>query len=102
MKDKLNKYYSEFIENIDELIYLSILLKQIIDNINKEDDVLNLELDMMSISVSYKYDREKILRLKKELDNIINEYDLDIESIESSYIEEMIDRIILKSSKNND
>jgi hypothetical protein len=102
MKDKLNKYYSEFIENIDELIYLSILLKQIINKVDKEDDVLNLELDMMSISVSYKYDREKILRLKKELDNIIGEYGLNIESIESSYIEEMIDRIILKSSKNND
>jgi len=93
-KEKIKKYYENLVSSLDDMIYLSLILKEIIDKIDNEEDLIQLEIDLMYISVTYKYDKEKIIKFRKEIERIINDYNLEIDSISSEKIDEMIDRLI--------
>lgn len=97
-KEKINKYYEKLVSSLDDMIYLTLILKEIIEKIDNEEDLIQLELDLMYISVTYKYDKEKIIKFRKEIERILNDYNLNIDLISNEKIEELIKRLIIKTN----
>jgi hypothetical protein len=100
MKEQLLNYYYKFRDSIEEMVYLSLILKKIIDNVEDDEEKINeLELDLMNISLKYGQNKEKTYYLKKQINDIIDYYNIEISSIDSETIEELIESIIEKSNK---
>ena len=98
-KSNLINTYNEYVKTLDELNYLTVLIKYIIDNIDEEEIDL-IGLDILSMLTNYKYDRQKLLQFRKEMEKLIKESQIDIESLSITYFKEIGDRIIDNINRN--
>lgn len=89
LKNNLNKV----IEVVDELNYLLIVLDYLIDNVD-DDELELIGLDILSMLVKYPYDKQKLIQFRKELEKSLVQNDINIESIDNKYIEELPQRIV--------
>lgn len=98
-KSKLEETYESVTKIIDKLNYLLFVIKYIIDNVDeneKDENELNIMyIDLITILNSYSYDKQKIIQLENKVNNLFNEYNIDIDSLNiDSYIQNIQNRII--------
>ena len=84
-KHKILNYYHELVSTYDRAELLALYLKKIIQQIDPENemDMMELEFDLQKITTLYHLDNEKIHRLEKELDRMMDKYnvqDLELSS----------------------
>lgn len=97
MKEEVEKYYNELVSSLDDMIYLTLVLREIIDSVEDEKELVELSLELMYLAPTFSYKRDLVLRFKKELDRLIDEYGVEIKQIDSNRLNEVIERIINKT-----
>jgi predicted RNA-binding protein with EMAP domain len=102
MKEEIQKHYDELVSTLDEMVYLTILLKEIIEKIEdteeNEQKLMELKLDMMYMTVTFQYKKEMVHRFRKEISKIMKTYEIEIDEISSERVHEVLDRIISKTN----
>ena len=85
------------------MVYLTILVKEIIEEIDETDDneqkLIELKLDIMYLTVTFQYKQEMVHRFKKEVSKLMKTYEVEIDEVKSERIHEVLDRIISKTNK---
>lgn len=94
----IEKLYNEFVNTIDELNYLLVVLRYIMDQMDNDEMA---ELDIANVIMIGKYDRQKVVQLREKINHLLNSYNIDIQEIDSKYFEDIPNRIIKNNNLKN-